>query len=108
MKQNEFQSAEVIQLNTSVNYAQNAVVSKMVMKKPNGHVTLFAFDTGEELSEHTSPFDALVQVIDGTAEILIFGQSFTVNTGESIILPGNVPHAVKANERFKMLLTMVK
>jgi quercetin dioxygenase-like cupin family protein len=108
MKQNEFQSAEVMTLQTSIDYANNAVVSKMVLKKPNGHVTLFAFDAGEELSEHTSPYDALVQVVDGTAEILIFGQSFIVNTGESIILPGNVPHAVKANERFKMLLTMVK
>nr|AOR51193.1 cupin [uncultured bacterium pAM1] len=108
MKNHEFQSAEVISINASIEYASNAVVSKMVLKKPNGHVTLFAFDSGEELSEHTSPFDALVQVIDGTAEILIFGQSFTVTTGESIILPGNVPHAVKANERFKMLLTMVK
>jgi quercetin dioxygenase-like cupin family protein len=108
MKQNEFQSADVMTLTTSIEYANNAVVSKMVLKKPNGHVTLFAFDGGEELSEHTSPYDALVQVVDGTAEILIFGQSFIINTGESIILPGNVPHAVKANERFKMLLTMVK
>lgn len=108
MKQPEFQTAEVIQFRTSVDYANNAVVSKMVLKKPNGHVTLFAFDAGEELSEHTSPFDALVHVIDGTAEILIFGQSFILSNGESIILPGNVPHAVKANERFKMLLTMVK
>jgi quercetin dioxygenase-like cupin family protein len=108
MKQHEFPHAETISLSASVDYAPNAVVSKMVLKKPNGHITLFAFDAGEELSEHTSPFDALVQVIDGAAEILIFGQSFMVRSGESIILPGNVPHAVKANERFKMLLTMVK
>ncbi|MFA6467307.1 MAG: cupin domain-containing protein [Bacteroidota bacterium] len=108
MKQNEFQTAEVFVLSKSIDYASNAIVSKMVIKKPSGHATLFAFDAGEELSEHTSPFEALIQVIDGSAEVILFGQAFTVNAGESIILPGNVPHAVKAAERFKMLLTMIK
>lgn len=108
MKQNEFQSADVFTMGRSIEYAANAIVSKMVIKKPEGHITLFAFDSGEELSEHTSPFDALVQIIDGTAEVLIFGQSFTLHSGESIILPGNVPHGMKAAERFKMLLTMIK
>ncbi|MFA6455841.1 MAG: cupin domain-containing protein [Bacteroidota bacterium] len=108
MKQNEFQTADVFVLSKSIDYAASAIVSKMVIKKPNGHATLFAFDSGEELSEHTSPFEALIQVIDGSAEVLIFGQAFTVNAGECIILPGNVPHAVKASVRFKMLLTMIK
>lgn len=108
MKQTEFQSAEVHILNSSIEYAPHAVVSKTVMKKNNGHVTLFAFDAGEELSEHTSPFEALVQVIDGSAEIMIFGQSFVLNSGDVIVLPGSIPHAVRANERFKMLLTMIK
>ena len=108
MKNNEFQTAEVISFKTSIEYNPNAIVSKMVIKKPSGHVTLFSFDKGEELSEHTSPFDALVQVIDGSAEVILFGESFIVSTGESIMLPATVPHAVKANERFKMLLTMIK
>ena len=108
MKQHEFQTAEVFTMNSSVEYSAHSIVSKMVIKKPSGHVTLFAFDAGEELSEHTSPFDAIVQIIDGTAEVLIFGQSFNLHNGDSIILPGNVPHAVKAHERFKMQLTMIK
>ncbi|MEI7906685.1 MAG: cupin domain-containing protein [Bacteroidota bacterium] len=108
MKQNEFQTAEIFILSNSIDYAPGSVVSKMVIKKPTGNVTLFAFDAGEELSEHTSPFDALVQVLDGKAEILLSGTSSILHAGESIILPGNVPHAVKAHERFKMLLTMIK
>jgi quercetin dioxygenase-like cupin family protein len=108
MKQNEFQTADVFTLSKSIEYSPGAIVSKIVIKKPAGHVTLFAFDAGEELSEHTSPFDALVQVIDGAAEVLLSGKSFTLKAGESIILPENVPHGVKAHERFKMLLTMVK
>lgn len=108
MKNHEFQTAEVVSFSNSIEYTSNAIVSKMVIKKPSGHVTLFSFDSGEELSEHTSPFDALVQIIDGSAEVLLFGQPFIVHSGEAIILPANVPHAVKANERFKMLLTMIK
>lgn len=108
MKQNEFPSADVFTVAKSIEYASGAIVSKIVMKKPAGNVTLFAFDAGEELSEHTSPFEAMVQIIDGSAEISISGRSFKLYSGESIILPGNVPHAVKAQERFKMLLTMIK
>ncbi|MFA5833350.1 MAG: cupin domain-containing protein [Bacteroidota bacterium] len=95
-------------MNKSIEYSPNAIVSKMVIKKPTGQITLFAFDAGEELSEHTSPFEALVQIIDGSAEISIAERSFSLHTGESIILPANVPHAVKAAVRFKMLLTMIK
>ncbi len=108
MNHNGLQTANRFTLITSIEYSPNAIVSKMVIKKPSGNVTLFAFDTGEELSEHTSPFDAMVQIIDGSAEISISGQLFILKSGESIILPGNIPHAVKALERFKMLLTMIK
>ena len=108
MKQNEFSASDIFTMGTSIEYASNAIVSKMVVKKPSGNITLFAFDEGEELSEHTSPYEAVIQIIDGSAEISISGKSFNLTSGESIILPGNVPHAVKANKRFKMLLTMIK
>lgn len=108
MKQHEFTPSAVFAPASSIEYSDHAVVSKIVLKKPNGQVTLFAFDAGEELSEHTTPFDALVQVADGTAEIIIAGTPYTVPAGSSIIMPGGVPHAVKANVRFKMLLTMLK
>lgn len=89
-------------------YAEGSVVSKMIIKKPNGNITLFAFDKGEGLAEHSSPHEALVQVLDGVAEITINGKPHSVNSGQSIILPANLPHALKANERFKMMLTMIK
>ncbi len=108
MKQNEFHSSEVFALNGSIDYAKNAIVSKTVIKKTGGSITLFAFDQGEELSEHTTAYDAMVQIVDGTADISISGQLFNLRSGESIILPGNVPHAVRARERFKMLLMMIK
>lgn len=108
MKQHEFEHSILFSPSSAIDYSEHAVVSKIVMKKPNGQVTLFAFDAGEELSEHTTPFDAMVQVVDGTAEIIIAGTSSTVTAGGSIIMPGGVPHAVKANVRFKMLLTMLK
>jgi quercetin dioxygenase-like cupin family protein len=92
----------------SVAYATGAVVSKTIIKKPAGNITLFAFDKGEGLSEHTTPFDALLQVLDGMAEITVGGQLFVLVSGQSIILPAQVPHAVKANEKFKMMLTMIK
>ncbi|MCK9410158.1 MAG: cupin domain-containing protein [Bacteriovoracaceae bacterium] len=108
MNPQDSHNVEVMTMNTLIEYAAHSVVSKIILKKPNGNVTLFAFDAGEELSEHTTPFDALVQVIDGAAEILIDGKSFLVISGASIIMPGNIPHAVKANVKFKMLLTMIK
>jgi len=92
----------------TVNYAEGAIVSKTIIKKPAGTITLFAFDKGEELSEHTAPYDALVQVFDGEAEITIGGVPQKVSKSQSIILPANIPHAVKAKERFKMMLTMIK
>lgn len=100
--------SEVFDFNDKAIYGSNAVVSKRVIQKAAGNITLFAFDEGQELSEHTTPFDALVQVIDGEAEILINGQPYRVGSGKSIIMPANVPHAVRAVKKFRMLLTMIK
>jgi quercetin dioxygenase-like cupin family protein len=91
-----------------VAYQDGAVVSRVILKKGTGNVTLFAFARGQELSEHTTPFDALVHVLDGVAEITVGGQPHTVRSGEMILMPGNVPHALKATERFKMVLTMIR
>ena len=91
-----------------IDYAADSIVSKTIVDKPAGTITLFAFDAGQKLSEHTAPYDAVVQVIDGRATLMIGGQEVTVAAGEVIIMPGNVPHAVTADERFKMVLTMVR
>jgi quercetin dioxygenase-like cupin family protein len=91
-----------------VNYQTEAVVSKTIIEKKTGTVTLFAFDQGQGLSEHTAPFDALVQVLDGEVEIKISGKPFHLKQGEMIIMPANEPHALKAVKSFKMLLTMIR
>jgi quercetin dioxygenase-like cupin family protein len=91
-----------------VGYQDGSVVSKEVIKKEKGTVTLFAFDKGQGLSEHTAPFDALVYILDGQAEIYIAGKAHLLKTGQTIIMPANKPHALKAMERFKMLLIMIK
>ena len=91
-----------------IDYQENSVVSREIIRKETGTVTIFAFDRGEGLSEHTAPFDAMVQVVDGTAEIIISGDKNFVKSGEMIIMPGNVPHALNAVERFKMVLTMIR
>ena len=93
---------------TSVEYASGSVVSRTIVKKPTGTITLFAFDQGEGLSEHSAPFDAVVQLLDGKAEITIGGNPHMLEAGLSIILPANIPHALRAVERFKMMLTMIK
>ena len=92
----------------SIEYAAGSVVSKTILKKPTGNITLFAFDKGEGLAEHSSPYEALVQLLDGSAEITIGGVAYTVRAGESMILPANVGHSLKAGERFKMMLVMIK
>lgn len=92
----------------SLEYQAGAIVSRTIVKQKGGSVTLFAFDEGEELSEHTAPFDALVQVLDGEARITIGGSPHTVAAGQSIVMPSDVPHALHATTRFKMLLTMIK
>jgi len=95
-------------LSDMVSYQDGAVVSKTLVDKPTGTVTLFAFARGQGLSEHTAPFDAMVCVLDGTAEITIGGVPVTVGSGEMIIMPANKPHSLKAVERFKMMLTMIR
>lgn len=108
MKPTEIVSAQTFCLADSVEYASASIVSKTILKKPTGNITLFAFDQGQALSEHTAPFDALLQVIDGQAEIIIAQTSHLLTAGQNIILPAHVPHAVKATTAFKMLLTMLK
>lgn len=98
----------IFNISESVGYSSGSVVSKTILKKPSGNVTLFAFDKGESLSEHTAPFDALVQLLDGTAEITIGGKLFTLHAGESVIMPADVPHSLKAMEKFKMMLVMIR
>jgi quercetin dioxygenase-like cupin family protein len=92
----------------SISYQADGIVSKRIIQKEKGNVTLFTFDTGQKLSEHTAPFDALVQVLQGSAEIVIGGYPNQLIAGQSIIMPANVPHAVNANEQFTMLLTMIR
>jgi quercetin dioxygenase-like cupin family protein len=91
-----------------VAYQDGSIVSRQVIKRPAGNVTLFAFDAGQELTEHTSPFDALVQVVEGEARIELARQPFTVAAGQILLMPANIPHALKAEQRFKMLLTMIR
>jgi len=91
-----------------IDYQEGSIVSKEMINKEKGTVTLFAFDKGQGLSEHTAPFDAFVYLIDGKAEITIDGKAHSVTAGESIIMPANKPHSLKAVERFKMLLVMIK
>lgn len=91
-----------------VTYAVDSIVSKTILDKPAGTITLFAFDKGQSLSEHTAPYDAVVQIIDGSAQLTIDGNDINVSAGEIIVMPGNIPHAVKATEQFKMLLTMIR
>ena len=106
--QNVVRPAEIKPLVDLLQYQDGAIVSRVLLKNKGGTVTLFAFDEGEGLSEHTAPFAALVLVTDGEADIQIAGESFRVRQGETIILPADRPHAVKAATRFKMLLTMIR
>jgi quercetin dioxygenase-like cupin family protein len=108
MGSNEFEKGKAFSFNDSVDYSEGGIVSKTVLKKETGNISLFSFDKGEALSEHTAPFDAMIQVVDGKGEIIIGGKSNLLGTGETIIMPANIPHAVKAVERFKMVLTMIK
>ena len=97
-----------IDLAAGVAHADDAIVSKTLLDKPAGTLTLFAFDAGQGLSEHTAPFDALAQVLEGEAEITISGQPQRVVGGEMILMPAGQPHALKALQRFKMMLTMIR
>jgi quercetin dioxygenase-like cupin family protein len=101
----EIKASNLVEL---VDYQEQTVVSKTVIKKETGTVTLFAFDQGQGLSEHTAPFDALAYVFDGKAEITISGNPVIVKQGEMLIMPANKPHALKAVKKFKMMLVMIK
>ncbi|MCX7912516.1 MAG: cupin domain-containing protein [Dehalococcoidales bacterium] len=100
--------ARVVRMADLVAYQTGAIVSRTVIDRPTGTVTLFAFDGGQGLSEHTAPFDALVYLLDGRAEITISGRPLTVGAGEMVIMPAGQPHAVRAPDKFKMLLIMVR
>ena len=101
-------TARVLTLADLADYQEGSIVSRVLLKQEQGNVTFFAFDQGQELSEHTAPFDALVQVLEGEAEVTIAGQPHRLQAGELIIMPADKPHALKAPRRFKMLLTMIR
>ena len=102
------ESGKTYSLKESIAYSEGSTVSKIINKNKNGSTTLFAFDKGQSLSEHTAPFDAVVIVLDGSAEIIIDGKKNIVQEGEMIIMPGTIPHALEAIKPFKMLLIMIK
>jgi len=99
---------QVLKLKDVVEYQEHAVVSREIIRKPAGTMTVFAFDKNEGLSEHTAPFDAVVYILEGEAEILINGKPYLVKEGEMLIMPANKPHALKAISRYKMLLVMIR
>ena len=101
-------TSQPVRLVTHVDYAADAVVSKTLLDRAGGTLTLFAFDAGQHLSEHTSPYDAVVQVLDGEAVLLIDGVEVRTASGQLVLMPAHVPHAVRAETRFKMLLTLVR
>jgi len=102
------ENPEVLDLESLLDYQEGAVVSRMLLNKKIGTVTLFSFDKGEGLSEHTAPFDALVYVLEGKVEIIISKKPYVLEKGQMIVMPANDPHALNALERFKMMLIMVK
>ena len=98
-----FSKGNVLNLEEMIEYSSGGIISKQVLKNQSGNITLFSFDQGQGLSEHTAPFDAVVQILDGEAQVIIGGKK-----GQTIIMPANISHALQAVERFKMLLTMIK
>lgn len=108
MGNTEFEKAMPFNFNELIDYSPNSIVSRIIIRKATGNVTFFSFDVGQELSDHTAPFDALVQVTEGIGDVIIDGKSNYLKAGESIIIPEGIIHNVKAVEKFKMLLTMIK
>lgn len=100
--------SQILHIAEMVNYQEGSVVSRQITKADAGNVTLFAFDAEQGLSEHTAPFDALVHVLEGEADVTISGQPFRLKAGDAIVMPANEPHALKAVQKFKMLLTMIR
>ena len=101
-------AAQVVHLADLVQYADGSIVSRGLVQKPVGSLTLFAFDAGQGLNEHTAPYDAYVQVLDGEGELVVDGQPIAVKTGDTVLMPASIPHSVTATHRFKMLLTMIR
>ncbi|MDD5614421.1 MAG: cupin domain-containing protein [Candidatus Omnitrophica bacterium] len=99
---------QIVKLGDFVDYQDNSIVSKEIVKNKKGNITIFAFDKGEGLSEHTSPFDATIYILEGEAEAVISSEVFGLRTGEAIIMPANEPHSLKAVKKFKMVLFMIK
>jgi len=108
MENNEAEKGIKLNFSSMINYAAKSIVSKTIIKKESGNISLFAFDQNEGLSEHAAPFDAIVQIVEGKAEIIIGGTTNFLEKGESIIMPAHISHAVRAIEPFKMLLIMIK
>ena len=100
--------AKAVRLVDHVSYAEGSIVSKTLVDRKSGTLTLFAFDAGQGLSEHTAPFDAVVQILDGRALLVIGGEELTATAGDWVLMPARVPHSLRAVERFKMLLTMIR
>lgn len=101
-------SPEIMNVNSIIQYQNESIVSKMLVNKDTGTITLFAFDEGQGLSEHTAPFDAIAHILDGKVEITISGNKFNLKAGKMIIMPANEPHALTAITKFKMMLIMIK
>lgn len=99
---------DILDLDSIVSYSEKSVVSRTIIESESGTITAFAFDKGQSISEHTAPFDAIVQVIDGSAQFIVGGKSYEISKNQIIIMPSGIPHEVKAIESFKMLLTMLK
>lgn len=99
---------KVLQLKDLVNYNEGTVASRMIISRKAGNITIFSFDENEGLSEHTAPFDAVVTILEGESEVWVAGKTFTMKSGDTIIFPANVPHALSAITKFKMSLTMIK
>jgi quercetin dioxygenase-like cupin family protein len=106
-KSHENLTGKILDPKDLIAYQEGSVVSRMIVYKKSGTLTLFAFDAGEDLSEHTAPYDAIATIIDGEAEITIENEPFLLKEGQMIIMPANKPHALHAHQRFKMLLTMI-
>lgn len=106
--QSENRGNQPVDLSEAIQYSPGSVVSKTIVKNNSGNITLFSFDIGQGLSEHSAPFEAFVQILDGSAEITIGGQKYIVNKGQYIVMPANIPHALQAAEKFKMMLVMIK
>lgn len=108
IKKSKSNKGQAIDLVNNISYQKGSIVSNEIVNKKNGTITAFAFDKGQGLSEHSAPFDAVVNVIDGLANIYLAKKLFKVNKGQMLIMPANIPHALKAVKKFKMILTMIK